>query len=493
MPRPALSARVRRLGVATLALVAVALVPAVGLVAAAPALAAGSHAPTPYAVTADGLTLPEGSTFADDGHVNVRYVVDGRQRPAHAHFEAKCITRSDAECAGARHELAQRIGERFLSWDAMGIPQDACITWVQMSAFNEHFGEGRQQPVCRTAAPAEPAPSEPVPSEPAPSEPAPSEPTPSEPTPSDPAPSEPAPSPTAPVVAHPQIQDYVGECDAAFVLDNRSSTVAVTYVINGITFVVPAGSGLHTDADGTRIQPIDGRYVITTDAGREWTFAARSCPTTTPAPSEPAPSEPAPSEPAPSEPAPSEPTPSEPAPSEPTPSEPAPSTPTPSEPAPSEPTPSEPTPSEPTPSEPTPSEPTPSEPTPSEPTPSEPGVDVPAVEQPVQPEVPGTPEAPSETDAPDEPEAPTESETPVETDVPVVLPEHGELPVEIGTPTSGELQADAVESASGTAVATTSPTAGASLPRTGVEPVLLALLLGALLIAAGAAVRVARR
>ncbi|MFM2475599.1 hypothetical protein, partial [Burkholderia cenocepacia] len=99
------------------------------------------------------------------------------------------------------------------------------------------------------------------------------------------------PAPSEPTVVAPQIQDYVGACDAAFVLDNRSSTIAVTYTIQGVDYVVPAGAGLHTDADGTRILPVDGRYVITTDAGRAWTFLARACPTATP-PSEPVPSAP---------------------------------------------------------------------------------------------------------------------------------------------------------------------------------------------------------
>lgn len=85
-------------------------------------------------------------------------------------------------------------------------------------------------------------------------------------------------------VAEPHIQDFVGECDAAFVLDNSGSNIPVTYTINGVSYVVPAESGLHTDFDGTRIQPnLEGEpYVITTDTGQTWTFPGNVCVDTPP-------------------------------------------------------------------------------------------------------------------------------------------------------------------------------------------------------------------
>ena len=55
---------------AALAAVALALGGVVAL--AAPAGATGSDAPTPYTVGADGIHLPAGSTFSDNGHVNIK-------------------------------------------------------------------------------------------------------------------------------------------------------------------------------------------------------------------------------------------------------------------------------------------------------------------------------------------------------------------------------------------------------------------------------------
>jgi hypothetical protein len=86
-----------------------------------------------------------------------------------------------------------------------------------------------------------------------------------------------------PPVVTPHIQDYVGNCDAAFVLDNLGSTVDVTYTINGIDFLVSAGTAVHTDADGTRIEPsTTNTYVITTDTGASWEFQGGDCETIPP-------------------------------------------------------------------------------------------------------------------------------------------------------------------------------------------------------------------
>lgn len=131
-----------------------------GLVLWALPAAAASDSPTPYTVDRTGITLPAGQTFPDGGHVNIEW---GGIRSG-LHFEGKCLTRTDAECAGARHDAAQFIGASFIPWAAFGVPADACITWVQISTFTEHFGEGGQPPVCLTEE--EPWTPEPQPTEP---------------------------------------------------------------------------------------------------------------------------------------------------------------------------------------------------------------------------------------------------------------------------------------------------------------------------------------
>lgn len=107
------------------------------------ALSGGSDSPTPYTVDVSGITLPSGATFPDNGHVNVRT----ESGTFSLHFEGKCITRSDAECAGARHAAAQFIGASFIPWSAFGITS-GCVEWVQIADFAEHHGEGGQPPVC---------------------------------------------------------------------------------------------------------------------------------------------------------------------------------------------------------------------------------------------------------------------------------------------------------------------------------------------------------
>lgn len=148
---------------------------------------AGSDSPTPYTVDRTGITLPPGETFPDNGHVNIRW------NGGHAglHFESKCITRTDAECAGARHEAAQYIGASFIPWTAFGVPVDACIEWVQIAQHPEHYGEGGQAPICLNKE--EPCPTESTAPSAEPSEP--SQPTPTD-VPSSPAPELSAPEPT---------------------------------------------------------------------------------------------------------------------------------------------------------------------------------------------------------------------------------------------------------------------------------------------------------
>lgn len=124
------------------------------------ASAAGSDSGTPYSVTAEGITLAPGDVFADGDHVNVRYQAEGVGIAEGVHFEAKCIERDDAECAGVRHELAQYIGQSFLPLSAFTYGTSACVEWVQISKYPEHYGEGGQPPVGPGCSAPTPTPSE---------------------------------------------------------------------------------------------------------------------------------------------------------------------------------------------------------------------------------------------------------------------------------------------------------------------------------------------
>jgi len=136
----------------------------IGVVAAVAALLtfagpsyAGSDSPTPYTVSIDGIHLPQGQVFPDNGHINVR----SGGVTYNVHFEGKCVTRTDAECAGARHDTAQYIGEGFIPWTVIlgsDVKKPWCVDWVQLSGFNEHFGEGGQSPVGTGCATPEPEP-----------------------------------------------------------------------------------------------------------------------------------------------------------------------------------------------------------------------------------------------------------------------------------------------------------------------------------------------
>jgi hypothetical protein len=85
--------------------------------------------------------------------------------------------------------------------------------------------------------------------------------------------------PPAPVF---YVQPFIDCLGGRFVFDNIGNTVAGTFIAQGVTYVVPAGTALHSDADGTLLQPLDGIYTIT--AGETtWTFpSSGNCPTTPP-------------------------------------------------------------------------------------------------------------------------------------------------------------------------------------------------------------------
>lgn len=104
----------------------------------ATAASAGSDSPTPYEVTPTGIYLPEGDVFEAHGHVNVDYYAPGEQyrQQANVHFDPN-----------NNHPGGQWIGESFLPWSALSIPDGSRIMWVQIHGYNEHFGEGGQKPI----------------------------------------------------------------------------------------------------------------------------------------------------------------------------------------------------------------------------------------------------------------------------------------------------------------------------------------------------------
>ena len=144
---------------------------------ASPAVA-GSDSPTPYTVTAQGITFP--APLEAHGHVNVR-LTNGSSRGLHLD-------------PNNGHPGAQWIRAAFLPWSALGIT-GGCVSWVQVAGYNEHFGEGGQEPVCLAPTPTPTPTPTPEPSWTAAPEPT-VEPTP-EPTPTSPEPSS-SPSPTQP-------------------------------------------------------------------------------------------------------------------------------------------------------------------------------------------------------------------------------------------------------------------------------------------------------
>ncbi|UJP40055.1 hypothetical protein [Cellulomonas palmilytica] len=147
------------------------------------AWAGGSDDPVPYSVTVDGLTLAPGDTFANHDHVNVTYTHRGRTGSANLHIEG---TRSTGGL----------IGKNAVRWDTVGIPENSCITWVQVSKYNEHYGEGGQKPVCSTTC--RPTPNPTYPPQPSPS------PTP---TPYPTYPPRPTPTPTPTATPTPPVEE----------------------------------------------------------------------------------------------------------------------------------------------------------------------------------------------------------------------------------------------------------------------------------------------
>lgn len=110
--------------------------------------------PPAYQVTAEGIKLPGSNVFQDNGHINVRYsLLTGEVKTKNVHFEGKCVNRTDAECAGTRHEVAQFIGKGEIPWSAFGLSDGFCVEWTQVSHSNTlinnyHFGQQGEKAMC---------------------------------------------------------------------------------------------------------------------------------------------------------------------------------------------------------------------------------------------------------------------------------------------------------------------------------------------------------
>lgn len=119
---------IRKKAVAGSATVALALLGAMTLPSVAHA--SGSDSPTPYTVTETGVQLPEGDVFRAHGHINWRTTLGN----GGMHFDPN-----------NGHPGGAFIGQSFFP---ITLQPGECITWVQISHYNEHFGEGGQKPVC---------------------------------------------------------------------------------------------------------------------------------------------------------------------------------------------------------------------------------------------------------------------------------------------------------------------------------------------------------
>lgn len=121
--------------VALAAAVAVLAIAGAAVIAPVSAVATDGHEPTfRVTMTPPGVQLINGTVFADNDHINV-HTTTGNYN---FHFEGKCVTRTDAECAGVRHEVAQFIGADFFPLQQF-VPELGCVSWVQVAGHNYHY------------------------------------------------------------------------------------------------------------------------------------------------------------------------------------------------------------------------------------------------------------------------------------------------------------------------------------------------------------------
>ena len=133
---------------------------AIGLVAGAGAASAhqNSEPKTPtFTLTNIGIDLQQ-STLEDNGHINIK-LSSGKE--INIHVERKCADVADGkhpECGSSdasvpnKTDVARLIGKTLIPWSVFGtkVASDSCITWVQVSTENYHFGEHGEKQFCLT-------------------------------------------------------------------------------------------------------------------------------------------------------------------------------------------------------------------------------------------------------------------------------------------------------------------------------------------------------
>ena len=120
------------------------MITAVGLVLAGLVLATPAYANT-ATFTVDEAGIHLSKPLPDNGHINIR-TASGSYN---LHIEGKCVNRTDAECAGKVGNDAKMLGKKFIPWSAFyGFKaSNVCVSWVQVSTENYHFGEHGEAPV----------------------------------------------------------------------------------------------------------------------------------------------------------------------------------------------------------------------------------------------------------------------------------------------------------------------------------------------------------
>lgn len=226
----------------------VALLTAAILVATPTIASAGSDSPTPYTVTASGVSLPAGQVFREHGHVNYRATaLDGTgEQSFNVHLET----------ANGR-STAVYVGAGFLDFAGAvaAFPAGFCVTWVQVEGFDEHFGEGGQAPECTpTPTPLRPTPpvTRPVPS-PSPSSEVPDDGTPVE------APTSP-PVTVAPTTAPPVTERELAATGPA---PQDAPVAGATPVARAVPSAAPGASAPGAAATGTATAADEGGLAAT--------------------------------------------------------------------------------------------------------------------------------------------------------------------------------------------------------------------------------------